>query len=52
MSPFSYSIEVNIRRFQNLLDTSNEEAERQAIQDLLDREKAKAESQAAIPKKR
>jgi hypothetical protein len=49
MSPFSYGIDI--KRFQNLLETSTDEAERETIQDLLDEEKAKAESQAAEPKK-
>ena len=49
MSPFSYAFDI--KRFQNLLDTSIDEAERETIQGLLDEEKAKAESQASEPKK-
>jgi hypothetical protein len=49
MSPFSYAIDI--KRFQNLLDTSTDEAERETIQDLLEQEKAKAESQGSEPKK-
>jgi hypothetical protein len=41
MHPFSYSVDMNIKQFKNLLDTSIDEAERQKIQRLLDEEKAK-----------
>jgi len=46
MDPFTYAKELNIRRFQNLLDTSVDEIERRNIQALLAKEKAKAEPQA------
>lgn len=42
---------MNIKRFQNLLDTSVDQTERQTIQGLLTEEKAKAELQASEPKK-
>ena len=42
MNNFSYAIDVNIRRFQNLLWTSVDETERQTIQRLLSEEEAKA----------
>jgi hypothetical protein len=51
MGQFSYVIDMNIRRFQNLLDTSVDETERQVIQNLLTEEKAKADFQASEPKK-
>jgi hypothetical protein len=41
---FSYAIDI--KRFQNLLETSVDETERQKIQRLLTEEKSKAESQA------
>jgi hypothetical protein len=50
MSTISYVIDMNIKRFQNLLDTSVDETERQKIQSLLTEEKAKAELQASQPK--
>jgi hypothetical protein len=46
MNVFSYAINMNIKRFQNLLDTSFDESERQTIQ-----KKAKAAVQALEPKK-
>ena len=46
----SYAIDLNIRRFQNLLETSVDEAERRTLQRLLAEEKAKAASQASEPK--
>ncbi len=42
MNSFSYATEMNIRRFQNLLETSVDEAERKKIQCLLAEEKIKA----------
>ncbi len=51
MNPFFYSIDMNIRQFKNLLDTSIDDAERQKIQRLLDEEKAKQAMQASGPKK-
>jgi hypothetical protein len=50
MNNFSYSI--NIRQFQNLLETSVDEAERETIQRLLIEEKAKAALQASEPQKK
>ena len=47
MNDFSYVIEVNIQRFQNLLRTAVDETERQTIQRLLSEEEAKATSQAS-----
>ena len=51
MNDFSYSIDINIRRFQNLLRTSVDDTERQTIQRLLSEEEAKATLQAAERKK-
>jgi hypothetical protein len=48
MSSFSYSIDI--KRFQNLLDTSVDKTERQKIQRLHVEEKAKAELRASEPK--
>ncbi len=45
MDAFSYARELNIRRFQNLLDTSVDETERRNIKTLLAKERAKAEPQ-------
>ena len=42
MSPNFSAIDVNIKRFQNLLDTSVDETERKTIQGLLEEEKAKS----------
>jgi hypothetical protein len=42
MNSFSYAAEMNIRRFQTLLETSVDEAERKKIQCLLAEEKSKA----------
>ena len=49
MSNQSYATEANIKRFQNLLDTSVDQAERQILQTLLAEEKAKPEMQASEP---
>ncbi len=49
MNNFSYAIDI--KRFQNLLETSVNEAERQRIQILLSKEKAKAALQPSEPKK-
>jgi hypothetical protein len=46
---FSYAIDI--KRFQNLLETSVDETERQTIEKLLTEEKTKAATQAAEPKK-
>ena len=46
---FSHSIDI--KRFQNLLDTSVDQTEWQTIQKLLTEEKAKAELQAPGTKK-
>ena len=46
---FSYAIDI--KRFQNLLETSVDDTERQTIEKLLTEEKAKAASQASEPKK-
>ena len=43
MSIQSFTMEANIRRFQNLLETSVDETERQTLQRLLVEEKAKEE---------
>ena len=48
MNGFSYAIDI--KRFQNLLETSVDETERRTIQKLLTEEKAKVESQATEPK--
>ena len=42
MNYFSYATDMNIKRFQNLLETSVDETERRMIQTLLTEEKAKA----------
>jgi hypothetical protein len=42
MNDFSYAADANIKRFQNLLETSLDETERQTIQRLLTEELAKA----------
>ncbi len=49
MNSFSYSIDI--KRFQNLLNTSVDETERQTIQRLLTDEKNKAELQPQPSKK-
>lgn len=49
MNPFSCAIDI--RRFQNLLETSRDDTERQTIQRLLAEEKAKPALQAPEPKK-
>jgi hypothetical protein len=51
MIDFSYATNINIKRFQNLLETSLDEPERQTIQKLLAEEKFKAALQALGPKK-
>jgi hypothetical protein len=51
MNYFSYARDMNIKRFQNLLETSVDETERQMIERLLTEEKAKDASQASEPKK-
>jgi hypothetical protein len=51
MNYFSYAIDINIKRFQILLETSVDETERRTIQSLLSEEKAKAALQASEPKK-
>ena len=47
MTDFSYAIDSNIKRFQNLLDTSVDATERQMLERLLAEERAKAELQAS-----
>ncbi len=42
MNYFSYAININNKRFQNLLEISVDETERRTIQRLLTEEKAKA----------
>jgi hypothetical protein len=49
MNSFSYAVECNIKRFQNLLETSVDETERRMIQRLLAEERTKAELQASEP---
>ena len=52
MSSFSYAIDMNIRRYKNLLATSVNEAERKTIQNLLAEEISKAGAAApSEPKK-
>jgi hypothetical protein len=51
MNYFSYATEMNIKRFQNLLETSVDETERRRIERLLTEEKAKEALQASEPKK-
>ena len=51
MSHFSYATDCNIKRFQNLLDTSVDETERQTLHRLLAEEKAKAELQVSEAKR-
>ena len=46
---FSYAIDI--KRFQNLLETSVDETERRTIQKLLTEEKTEAAVQVAEPKK-
>jgi hypothetical protein len=51
MDQFSHAIGSNIKRFQNLLDTSLNVTERPTIQRLLTEERAKAALQASEPKR-
>jgi hypothetical protein len=51
MNYFHYVTDMNIKRFQNLLETSVDETERRTIQKLLTEEKAKAPLQASEPRK-
>jgi hypothetical protein len=51
MNYFSYATDMNIKRFQNLLETSVDETERRVIESLITEEKAKAALQASEPKK-
>jgi len=51
MNYFSYATEMNIKRFQNLLETSVDETERRRIVKLLTEEKAKEALQASEPNK-
>ena len=46
-----FSHAVDIKRFQNLLDTSVDQAERRTIQKLLAEEKARAAAQPSEPDK-
>lgn len=48
MNPFSCSIDI--KRFQNLLETSVDETERRTIQRILAKEKSKPAPQASKPK--
>ena len=50
MNNFSYSIDI--KRFQNLLETSVDDTERRTIQHLLTKEEAKAALQASEPEKK
>jgi hypothetical protein len=45
MTRNQYSWEIDIRRLQNLMDTSNSDAERDAIQNLLTKEETKLRSE-------
>ena len=49
MNDVSSVVNSNIKRFQNLLETSVEDTERQTIQKLLTEEKMKAALQASEP---
>lgn len=49
MHPFSCAIDI--KRFQNLLETSVDDTERQKLQKLLAEEKAKPALQATEPKR-
>ena len=51
MTYFSYATNLDIKRFQNLLDTSIDATERQVLQRLLAEEKAKAARQASVREK-
>jgi hypothetical protein len=51
MNGSNYVVNSNIRRFQNLLETSVDDTERQTIEKLLIEEKAKAASRASEPSK-
>ena len=44
MARTHFSWEIDIRRLQNLMNTSNNDAERNTIQDLLTREEIKVSS--------
>ncbi|MDO8875021.1 MAG: hypothetical protein Q8M24_06935 [Pseudolabrys sp.] len=44
----SFATEANIRRFQNLLETSVDDSERQVLQKLLAEEQAKSEMRASV----
>jgi hypothetical protein len=50
MNDFSYATNANIKRFQDLLETSVDESERQTIQRLLTEEKATAALQSSESK--
>jgi hypothetical protein len=50
MDDLSHPVNDNIKRFQNLLETSIEDRERQTIQKLLADEKARAGLPASEPK--
>jgi hypothetical protein len=50
MNYSAYAVSTNIKRFQNLLETSVDETERQTIRRLLAEEKAKVALQASEPK--
>jgi hypothetical protein len=47
----AYAVNTNIKRFQNLLETSVDDTERKTIQRLLAEEKAKVALQTSEPKK-
>ena len=49
MKSFAYAIDANIKRFQNLLDTSVDMIERRTIERLLVEERAKAEFRPEPP---
>ncbi len=49
---FTYANDINIKRFQNLLETSVDETERKMIQALLAEEKARVELQALEPNRK
>jgi hypothetical protein len=50
MDQFEFVHSQNITRYQNLLETSVDEAERQTIQKLLAKEETKQAFQASVPK--
>lgn len=52
MNAFIYANDINIRRFEDLLESSTDENERKIIQVLLAEEKARMELQASEPNRK